>query len=357
MNTRERAIHLAAAAGRFPFLGAVTAADLLTLVRAELGHAEALDDFQPYGAHLAQAMPPACILHVISSNTPAAGLQSLIRGLLLGSHNFCKVPGTGLPEIAEFRTALPATLAARVEIAAELPETWLAQAEAVIVFGRDETIRHFQARMRPGQIFIAHGHKLSLGVIFEDAEFVSVTGAARDVSLFDQQGCLSPQVFFVRDTARTYAQKLAEAMNCFNTAQPRSPVSLSESNAIRVRREEIRFRAANGEPFTLWESADSTDWTVVFDATPEFPGSPLNRFVFVKPLPDDFAALLAEVRPHLSACGYWPATLANARILASLGPSRLCPVGQMQVPPFTWHQDGQQVLAPLVRWIDAETAD
>src|ERR1700744_6546862 len=121
MSTREVAAHLAAAAAHFPFLGRMTHHDLLALVHAELGNAEALDDFQPYGAHYAKAVGPEKILHIISGNTPAAGLQSLIRGLLLGAFNFCKIPSSGLPEIMEFRSWLPESLADRVEIKRETP--------------------------------------------------------------------------------------------------------------------------------------------------------------------------------------------------------------------------------------------
>src|SRR5260221_4416630 len=131
MKTRELAAHLGAAAAHFPFLGSVTSHDLLALVHAELGHAEVLDDFQPYGGHYAMAVGPATILHIISGNTPAAGLQSLIRGLLLGAHNLCKVPSSGLPELTEFRDALPQELASRVEIKRELSVEWLENADAV----------------------------------------------------------------------------------------------------------------------------------------------------------------------------------------------------------------------------------
>ena len=354
MNTAERAQHLAAAAARFPLLGATTADDLLALVRAEMGHAEALDDFVPHGAHLAQAFAVGTILHIISGNTPAAGLQSLIRGLLLGAHNLCKVPSAGLPEIAEFRAALPAELSARVEIAGELPDDWLARAEAVIVFGHDATIAHFRALARPGQRFIAHGHRLSFGVVFDDPAFASAPLAARDASLFDQQGCLSPHVFYVAGNAREYAARLAEEMRAFQAQEPRGRVSLAEANAIRTLREDLAFRAAQGEPVALWQSEGSTAWTVAFDATPGFPRSPLNRFIFVKPLPADLAAELREVRPHLSCAGIWPATRDYAHALAPLGVSRICPLGCMQSPPWTWLQDGAPALAPLVRWVGAD---
>jgi hypothetical protein len=352
MKTRTRATHLAAAAARFPFLGPATAGDLLAFVRLELGHSEILDDFQMHGAHFARALAPVTILHILSGNTPAAGLQSLIRGLLLGSRNLCKIPSEGLPEIAAFRAALPAELAERVEISSELPDEWLACAEAVIVFGNDETIEHFRSRVRPEQAFVGHGHKFSVGVIFDDPEFLSVTGAARDASIFDQQGCLSPQIFFVRGDAPEYARRLAIEMEKFSASEPRGALTLSESLAIRTAREELSFRAANGDAVQLWQSAGSTAWTVAFDAAPCFPRSPLNRFVFVKPLPADLAATLAEVRPHLSTAGIWPATTEHARSLVAPGFSRICALGTMQTPPLTWHQDGAASLAALVRWVD-----
>jgi hypothetical protein len=113
----------------------------------------------------------------VSGNTPAAGLQSLIRGLLLGSHNLAKLPAAGLSDLAQFREALPRELAENVEFSSDLPEEWLARAEAAIVFGSDETIAHFRGRVRSDQTFIAHGHRLSFGVIFDDPAFASVADA------------------------------------------------------------------------------------------------------------------------------------------------------------------------------------
>ena len=67
-----------------------------------------------------------------------------MRGVLLGSHNLCKLPTGGLPELTEFRDALPPELAAKVEFSEELPDEWMEKADAVIVFGRDEVIAEFR---------------------------------------------------------------------------------------------------------------------------------------------------------------------------------------------------------------------
>ena len=356
MNTRDRIAALCRAAQNFAFLGPTIADALLLLVRTELGHADALDDFVPLAGSLVKAVAPRVILHIVSGNTPAAALQSLIRGLLLGAHNLCKIPSAGLPEVAEFHATLPAELAACVEISGELPDEWLTGADALIVFGSDETIAHFRARTASWQTFIAHGHALSFGVVFDDTDGASIAGVARDASVFDQQGCLSPHVIYVRGDARDYAARLAEAMRLFHEREPRGAISLSESNTIRALRNDLAFRAANGEPIALHASTGSTAWTVVFEGAPGFPRSPLHRFLFVKPLPADLAAELREVRAHLSCAGVWPATLENARALAGTGVTRICPLGKMQQPPWSWRQDGQPTLAPLVRWITAEPA-
>jgi hypothetical protein len=267
MNTAERAAALQIASAPFPFLGKVTVAGLRELVAAELGHSEILDNFQLRAGQFSKAVPPATILHIISGNTPAAGLQSLTRGLLLGSQSRCKIPSSGLPELEEFCRALPPELQALVEISPTLPEEWLTSADAVIVFGSDETIAHFRSLVHPEQIFVAHGHRVSFGIVFDDPEFRSVAGAARDISIFDQQGCLSPQVLFVRNQPREYAARLAEEMERYQAQEPRAKLTPAEAAAIRGLREEITFRAANGEPVALWQSLRSTKWTVIFAET------------------------------------------------------------------------------------------
>jgi hypothetical protein len=68
------------------------------LVRLELGDADALDRFVPYGSRHTRAFLPRRILHILSSNTTRRALQTVIRGLLLGSWNRCKLPSAGLPK-------------------------------------------------------------------------------------------------------------------------------------------------------------------------------------------------------------------------------------------------------------------
>jgi len=352
MNTRARAAALASVCQAFPFLPPTTQDDLLAYVAAELGDPEALDNWVPHGSHTARAIAPKTILHILASNTPAAALQTLVRGLLLGAHNLAKLPSSGLPEVEEFKAALPAPLAERLIFSHRLADSWLERADAVVVFGDDETIAHFRGQLRPGQIFSAHGHKVSLGFVFEDAAYASVNAAAEDTAAFDQLGCLSPHAFYVAGDARSYAARLAQVLDRMALEE----VPMEASLAIRAWREDYGFRAANGEPCLVLASTNTTQWTVVYDETPGFPMTPLYRCIVVKPLPADLTTELRMVARHLSCAGIFPATPQNAEGLIRHGFSRICALGQMQKPQWTWHQDGTDPLAELVRWVDFEAA-
>lgn len=359
MNTSERAHAIAKAAEPFrALLGPTGPDELLAWLRAELGSSEALDRWTNHGGAKAKAVAPETILHVVSGNTPHAALQSLIGGLLLGSRNTVKLPRGGMIEMDAFVSGLPGALRAQVETAEELPSAWLARAGAMVVYGSDETIAHFRGLAAPSQTFVGHGHKASLGIVWDDPAFVSCPGAARDASLFDQQGCLSPQVFYVREThpgfAREYADKLAAAMDRFNLSHPRGPIDVEEKAAIANLRAAYRFRAAGDLRVALWEGGGTMDWTVVYEEDAWFPASPLNRVIFVKPLPENFVTATGPAAAHIGAVGLFPCTEELAGCFAALRPSRFCAIGRMQEPPWTWHNGGVARLASLVKWVDFE---
>lgn len=342
---------IASAAAKFSFLGDFSAQTLRAWLAAELGHVDALDRFVPTSGGHSRAIAPRTILHILSGNTPAAALQTLVRGLLLGSRNLCKLPSNGLPEFDAFVAAIPPELQIRVEATQTLPDEWLAAADAVIVFGSDSTIAHFRSRVRADQTFVGYGHKISFGLIFNDPDFASVAAAARDASVFDQLGCLSPHVYYVHGDARAYAMRLAGAMEAFGRKNPRGQISLADAARIRALRTEVDFRRANCEDCEVHESPDAM---VIYDSSPGFPSTPLNRVIFVKPLGPDTIAELAGIRDHAGTCGIFPLTPENAEFAANLGVSRICAVGLMQSPPAKWRHDGQPSLSRLVQWVDFE---
>lgn len=334
---------------RISLLASFMNGDLTGYIAAELGHAHALDAFFENGDVLTRAVAPSNILHIVSGNTPEAGKQSLVRGLLLGSRNFVKIPSGGLPEFQSFVSLLPDGLKSLVECSRELPEEWLDDANAVIVFGSDETIHHFRQQIAPNQIFVPHGHAVSFGIVLED-NIEAATLAARDISIYDQKGCLSPHCIYVKGDAKEFAKQLAVAMTEFESHTPRGRISTEEEAQIFHLRSSYRFRAASDPTCAMWESEDSSAWTIIYEDEAQFALSVLNRTVFVKPLPDDLAPEIWIIADHLSSIAIYPFSQKNAESYAHLGATRLCALGQSQDPPLGWKQDGSSTLASLVTW-------
>ena len=136
----------------------------------------------------------------------------------------------------------------------------------------------------------------------------------------------------------------------------------AKAAAIASRRSIYEVRAAHSPDTRHWSSRHSTAWTVVYEADPRFQLSCLNRFIYVKGVKDLTEALQSadSVRGKVSTVGLAaPEDQAQelAATLARWGVTRVCPLGQMQVPPLTWRHDGRPALGDLVTWTDWEMAE
>lgn len=360
MTTTAERIRLISEACQHPVatqhLGPITTDDLSHWVATELAHADALDSFRPHGPLLTKAQTPKTILHIVSGNTPHAALQSLLRGLLLGSHNTIKTPSSGIPELTEWIASLPPPLTNLVKTTSNPTDINWESADAVIAIGSDTTIASIQSRIQPHQTFIPHGHKISIGIVYNDHKNAAAL-AARDASLFNQRGCLSPHAIYVRETpdssAKQFASQLAEEMEQFSLTHPPEPINISEAGAIRNLREITRFTSANDPSTSLWESHNNLSWTVIKENSSTLHLSCLNRCVYVKPLPEPPSLeTLGDQARHLSTIAIHPFSVDQAEKLTSLSAHRICPLGRSQQPGLFWHHDGFAPLASLVKWKD-----
>jgi hypothetical protein len=182
-------------------------------------------------------------------------------------------------------------------------------------------------------------------------------GVARDITLFEQRGCLSPHHVFVecaaRDDARRFARALADALDVLaRKLGPPRAIDLGTAAAIRATRESSRWRKLAGAATDLWEG-DRFAWTVVYDAEAAFRLSPLYRTVFVTPVADftGFRAKLEAMKGRLEAFAVAdPAgRLDRYRAwLSEAGVSYLAAPGMMQSPPFEWPHGNGAFLSRLI---------
>ena len=343
---------------------------LEALCVAELGGLEVLDRFVPSSLGHRKAYGPPLITHVLASNLPGAGLDSVIFSLLVKSATLVKTSSAEpvLPVLfARSIQDIDPNLGSCLNVAtwlggnAQLEDLAYGRADIIVASGSDASLAAIRKRTR-GQ-FIGYGHKVSFSLVTKeslaDAE-ETAHKATYDVALYDQQGCLSPQLIYVEEGAavspKEFAALLATGLAHWQTELPRGPVPPEVSTAIRKVRDEAEWQALAGKDVVLHASPKGTDWTVVYDADPTFVQSPLYRTIRVKPLRNiaQLSGILDTWRPYLEAVGVAAglerlATIADT--LGALGVSRVCPIGTMQRPPLSWRHGGRPRIGDLVRWV------
>jgi hypothetical protein len=357
MTSRQRIDLLARAYPRlFP------RAELLRLVRAQLGQVNALDGWITREGTRVRARAPKVIYHVCAGNLAISAWTSIAHGLLLGAHNIVKLPGerddsAARREILDFIRGLPVPLRQLVETARTFDSATLRRADAVIAFGSDETMSSLRAQTHPDQKFIAHGHAVSLLYLTypNRLTMAQARACAIDVLTYDQLGCLSPQAIYVPAGTDFDAlgYKLAHALE-FEwrkiVLKPGRPIG------VAARIGEARD-VAHALGHRVWlPPAKHLGWTIIHDPDSTFQPSPLHGVIFLREAgAAQLPTALASVTGRISTVG--TVGQLNSRlesVFLSLGVSRFCPAGRMQFPPLTWHHDGGSSLGDLVTWVDDE---
>jgi hypothetical protein len=250
----------------------------------------------------------------------------------------------------------------------ELENVLFDHADCLTATGSDETLAAIRARLPAKVRFLGYGQRVSFGfvareVLREETVAEIVSRAADDVIAWDQNGCLSPHVFYVEERGAVESDKfaalLAVELAKREAAEPRGKISTEAAAVIASRRAIYETIAAHRADAKIWSSQNSTAWTVVFEHDVSFRFSPLNRFIFIKPVPDVATVLpgVDEIHGKVSTVGLAapPEQMpALARRFAHWGATRICALGQMQNPPLTWRHDGRPALGDLITWSDFE---
>jgi hypothetical protein len=321
---------------------------------------------------------PKFLVHIAAGNIPNPTLMSLTLGLLTRSAQFvkCASGASFLPRLfAHSIYELDHKLGACLEIAewrggnAELENILFAHADCLTATGSDETLATIRAQLPARVRFLGYGHRVSFGfvtreVLREEEIAQVVSRAADDVIAWDQNGCLSPHVIYVEERGVVESDKFAELLAVElakrETIEPRGRTATESAAAIASKRAIYETLAVHRADAKIWSSQNSTAWTVVFEHDVRFQFSPLNRFIYVKPVPDLAAVLrgVDEIQGKVSTVGIAapPEKMRQfARQFADWGATRICPLGQMQNPPLTWRHDGRPALGDLITWTDWET--
>ena len=350
------------------------APQLETLVREELGGPAAVESFirTPSGRRL-RVVPPPLGLHVFAGNVPGVGVTSVVRALLVRSAVLGKSAAAEPTLTAAFARLLAAAdpdIGACVAVTywpggdTALEKAALERVGIVVHYGGEQAIADLRARAPAHLHFVDHGPRISFAIIDAGAPTQDAArDLARAVALFDQQGCVSPQLAYVigsADRARDIAAATASALDSLRDTLPRGRITTAEAAAIRELRTRAEFAALGGRGGELFAPHDLA-WTVILSAASSFEGSCLNRTLLIKPAPR-LEHVLAEARPfgHLlqtvGITGFRDEQyVAAAAALADIGASRITSVAAMPFPPVTWQHDGRGPLRELVQWAELES--
>ncbi len=352
-------------------LGGLHADALRHLLDMELGHADTLD--RVYEGR--RAVGPRLTTHVLSGNIPGLAALPTVTSLAVKSAVLLKsaagdplFPALFAASIAESDADVGRCVLATYWTGGErsLEAVAFAEADLVVASGSAASLAAIAAQV-PGR-FSGHGHKVSFAAIGKE-RLSDATAAGRladalayDVSLWDQQGCLSPQLCYVERGGAIapgdFADLLAEQLSSWAVQLPPRCLTVAEQAAVLRFRQEAEWRGAAG----LLASADSTNWTVSIEDDDEFTPTCLNRCIRLKVVPSltVLSAALAPHRRHLEAAGIAVGAErldAAVEMLAACGVHRVCRIGVMQHPPLTWPQSGRPRVAEWLEWVGVEEGE
>lgn len=353
--------------------------NLKLLLEDEFEDPLVLDEFRPRkrsGGYI-RAYGPSLTTIIFAGNAPGMSMVNTIYSLLLKS----AVLGKSASEEPLFATLFAQSIAevdpqlARCVAMVlwkggneEIERLAFSKSDAVVVYGSEHSVNDARKRVPPDVKLLSYGHKLSFGVIGREAlsaERVKDTAAnaAANVSMLDQQGCVSPHVFYTEEggeiTPKEFSGYLAEAMEQFNQRIPRGRITPDESAHINQLRGSYEFRAFGDDGVALHMSSQGTSWTVIYEQDPTFVPSCLNRTIRVKPVKDvmDVVRLVTPIKQYLQTMG---AALPEERLMplaeemGKLGLDRIPKLGEMAGPSILWRHDGRFNLLDFVRWTGIE---
>jgi acyl-CoA reductase-like NAD-dependent aldehyde dehydrogenase len=236
---------------------------------------------------------------------------------------------------------------------------------AVVAFGRDETLQQIRSRCAPEARFVGFGGKASAGYVTRAALRDEKTArmlaerAARDLVLYEGEGCLSLHALFVErggeiDTDR-FAALLAAAVERATVEFPPGAYQAQAQARLGSARAMAAFRAASGSGSVF--SDERATHLIVADPPRSQPPFFLPRALGVLPV-DSPAEASAYLRMHgisLEALATDRSSADIERLAVDAGASRIATFGELQSPLVAANHGGRARVSDFVRWITDET--
>jgi hypothetical protein len=315
-----------------------------------------------------RAKSPHGVLLVLSSTIPWAGIESLTWALLARSSCLVRVSAGEPTTVPLFLEALAEEYPALARTAAAV--SWpsedaaahraaLAHPQALVVYGRDETVRAWrslaQERAHPPRL-VAHGHRMSVALVARGSLTPGTAdpvadALVREAALYDREGCLSPAIAYLEGAGairpEDFAERCARAQARWAERWPVRRPSDAQASATHQARGTCELAGGS-----VWASDDAS-WTVAVDRRDPPPRPVAGRFLWLHSVEtaEALRARLMAWDDALSTIGVsgWKARDAELySIVGATGATRVCPLPDMQDPSLDRFHDGRSELSDLL---------
>jgi len=317
--------------------------------------------------------------NIFAGNVPGIPSLDIVRSLLVKQGSVSKVssqeplfPKLFLKSIGEVDEELADTIALVYwDRDSEGFMSSFRSTDNLVAYGGLEAINSFseiaeEAEKENNNLnFIPHGHKMSaLGIGKNSFSGKSVEEiaekAALDASIWDQQGCLSPQAVYVERggevTPQKFAEKLYEKMVELERDLPLGKLTFEEKSNLRETLDNYEFKEAMGDA-KIYSSEGGVGGTVIYEEGADFEPTCLFRTIKVVPINDfkEIEDIVDIDKDHLQTFGLEAEKDRIESIsdkLAFTGFDRISKLGEMGFPKAGSSHDGRYGLRDLLRTED-----
>ncbi len=348
--------------------GALCRESIEAVIADELGCIDVLDGFaERAGRPAARALPLGRVCVVSSRTTIGVALPPAIFALCSKCDVLVKDREDHL--VAAFFDTLAGELdelrdAVRVQ-------TWkggddaieLSGFDVVVAFGSDATLAQLATKLRATARFIPFGSKASAGYVTREAlsgarEAQGIArGVARDLVLYESEGCCSLHALFVENggsvTVQHFAAMIADALRAATAELAPEPPDAATAARLALERDLATFRAGAEGVY----SDPGSGCLAIVDPPFEEPPLFIPRAIGIRSVENSSQAAEYLQRHELAL-----EALAVARcrqdlvdLAATAKAARIAHFGTLQAPPLGVFHGGRPRIADFVRWMGDET--